>query len=83
MCATAKNLHEIMKGTLEVFEYFATKESKHKSLPKLTEERDLKPGEMIYLDLSPQKKPSYRGSKNYIVIRYSDTKKWSFFTKTK
>ena len=48
----------------------------------MAEERDLKPGEMIYLGLSSKKKPSYGGSKNWIIIQDSDTPK-KIFTKTK
>ena len=41
-------------------------------------------GEMIYLDLISQKKPSYGGSNNWILIQESDTKqKLSFFIKSK
>ena len=48
----------------------------------VAEERVLNPGEIIYLDLISQNKPSYRGPKNWILIQDSDTKqKWSFFTK--
>ena len=57
---------------------------KQKYLHKVAKERDLKPGEMIYLDFSSQKEPSYKGSKNWILIQDSDTKqKCSFFMKSK
>ena len=50
----------------------------------MTEERDLKPGEMIYLDLNSQKKPSFGGSKNWVLIQDLDTKqKWSLLPKAK
>ena len=45
------------------------------------EERDLKPGKNIYLDISSQKKPSYEGSKNWIIIQDSDTQKKVFLHK--
>ena len=45
----------------------------------MAEERDLKPGEMIYLGLSSKKKPSYGGSKNWIIIRVSYKKPKMFF----
>ena len=39
---------------------------------------------MIYLDISPQKNPSYGGSKNCILVQDSDTRqRWCFFTKAK
>ena len=50
----------------------------------MAEERDLEPGKMIYLDLSSQKKLSYGGSKNWILVQDPDTKqKWSLFTNSK
>ena len=83
MRTTAKNLHYSNKGTLEVFEDCATAKTKQKLLHKVVEERDLKPGRMIYIDIILQKKPSYGGSKNWILIQDSDTKdKWSLFKKT-
>ena len=57
---------------------------KHEVLHKVAEERDLKPGKMIYLDLSSQKKTSYGGSKNWILIQDLDTnQKLCFFVKVK
>ena len=39
---------------------------------------------MIYIEISSQKKPSYGGIKNWILIQDSDTKqKWSSFMSTK
>ena len=84
MHATEKHLHYIIKVELEVCEDWYTPKSKQKLLHRVAEERNLKPDEMIYLDLSSQKKPIYGGSKNLILIKDSDTKqKWYFFTKSK
>ena len=56
--------------------------SKQKLLHKVVEERNLNLAEMTYLDLIPQKKPSYGGTKNWILIQDLDKKqKWSLFTK--
>ena len=53
-------------------------------LHKVAEERELNPGEMIYLYFSLHKKPSSVGSKNWIFIQDLYTKqKLSLFTKTK
>ena len=50
----------------------------------MADERDLKPGEMIYIGIISQKKPGYGGSKNWVLIQDCDKKrKWCFFTKTK
>ena len=69
---------------LEVCEYYATVKIKHKFLHEVAEQRDLNPGEMIYIHIRSQKKPSNVGSKNWILIQDSDTKqKLSFFTNTK
>ena len=58
--------------------------SNHKLLYKVAEERNLKPGKIIYIDISSQKKPGYGGSKNLILTEDSDTKhKLSLFTNTK
>ena len=56
---------------LKIFEYCAIAKSKEKLLHKVAEERDLKPGEMIYLDIISQKKPSYGGYNNCILIQDS------------
>ena len=81
---TTKHLNYIVTGTLEVCDKCNMAKSKQKLLHKTAEERYLKPGKMIHLDLSSQKKPSYGGSKNWILIQDLDTKqKWSFFTKSK
>ena len=56
MRATVKHLHYSVKGELEVFEYWTTDKINQKSLHKFVEERDLDPGEMIYLDINSQKK---------------------------
>ena len=47
----------------------------NKLLRKVAEERDLKTGEIIYLDLSSQNNLSYGGSNNWILIQDSDTNK--------
>ena len=58
--------------------------SKYKLLHKVAEECDLNTGEMIYLDIGSQNKPSYVGSKNWILIQDSYTKqKLSFFKRAK
>ena len=74
MRATLKNLQHIVKETLEVFEDWHMAKIKQKFQHKVVEEREPNPGEIIYLDLSLQKKPSYGGSKNWILIQDSDTK---------
>ena len=72
--AKEKHQHYIIKGALEVFEDCTTVESRHKPLHKVAEEHDLNPGKMVYLYLSSQKKPSYGGSNNWILIQDSDTR---------
>ena len=58
--------------------------SKQKFLRNVAEEKDINPGKSIYIDISSQQKPSYGGSKNWIIIQYSDTEqKLSFFANTK
>ena len=47
----------------------------NKFMSKVAEEQDLNPGEIIYLDMISQKKPSYRG------LRYKE--KMVFFQKDK
>ena len=64
MFTTMKHLHYSIKGGLEVCEEFDTEIIKQKLLHKEVGELNIKPGKMIYLDLSSQKKPSYIGSKN-------------------
>ena len=84
MCATAEHIHYRIKGTLDIYEDCATEKVKHKLEHKVAEERDLKPDKMIYIDMISQKKPSYGGSKNCILIQDSDTRqKWYFFTNTR
>ena len=80
MCVTTYHLHYNVKGILEVCQYCATVKRNHKSIYKVAEERNLNLGKMICLDLRSQKKLSYGGSKNWILIQDSDTKqKWYFF----
>ena len=82
MLATANHPHYSIKGTLEVCEYCAKSKTKKKLLLKVAEERDLKPRKMIYIFISSEKKPSYGGSKNWVLMQDSDTKQnWFFFTK--
>ena len=55
-----------------------------KILHKVAQERNLYPGESMYLDLSSQKKIGYGGSKNWILIQDSEKiQKWSFYTEAK
>ena len=57
---------------------------KHKFLPKVANERDLNVGEIIYLDISSQNKPSRGGSNHWILFKDPDIwQKWSFFMKKK
>ena len=84
MRATAKQIHYIVKGVLEDCEELATTKNKHKYLHTVAEERNLKLGEMIYLEIISQKIPSYEGSKNWVIIQDLDTKqKWYLFRKAK
>ena len=84
MGVTAKKLQYRIKGTLEVCEDYIMAKIEHKLLHKVAEEQYLNPGKTIYLDISPQKKPSYGGSKYWILLQDSATKqKWSLFTKAK
>ena len=59
MHATTNYLQYSVKGTLTNCEDLDMPEIKQKLLHKVVEERDLKLGERIYVDLSSQKKPSY------------------------
>ena len=84
MRATTKFLLYSVKGTLEVCKVCATAKINQKLLHKQADERNLKMGKMIYLYLIPQKKPSYGGSENWILIQDSDTRqKLSLFMKGK
>ena len=74
MHATSNQLHYNVKGVIELCEYCAMAKIKQKFLDKVAEERDLNLGEMIYLDIISQKKPSYGGSENCILIQDS---KWA------
>ena len=81
MYTTVKHLHYSVERTLEVCEECTMGRIKYKWLNKVAEYRELKPVKMIYLDLSSQKKPSYGGSNNWILVQDSNTKqKWYFFT---
>ena len=64
MRATMKHFHYSVKGTLEVCEDFSTVKINHKKLCKVAEYPDLKPGKIIYLDISSKNKPCYGVSKN-------------------
>ena len=81
--ATTKHLHYIIKGTPEVWEEYATEKSKQKSLQKVAEEGNLEPGEMIYIVISSQKKPSYGVSKNWVLIQDFNKKKTIFLHEDK
>ena len=82
--ATVKHLQYSVRGELDVCEDYSMDKRDHILLHKVAGGRNLKPGEMIYLDISSQKKPSYGGSNNWILIQDSDTKQnWSFFMKSK
>ena len=84
MLRTAHQLHYSIKEVIEVFEDCATAKIKQKFLHKVAEESNLKPGEMTYVDIISQKKSSYGGSKNWVLIQYCDTQQQQkFFTKTK
>ena len=84
MRALVNHLHCRFKGTLEVCEDCDTAKSDQKLLHKVAEEREIKTGKVIYLDLSSQKKLGYGGTNDLILIQDSDTKqKWSFFTEEK
>ena len=72
--ATAKHLKYSVMGVIQVCKDCAAAKNKHELLHKVVEERNLKTGEMIYLDPSSQKKPSCGGSKNWILLQDSDTK---------
>ena len=79
-----KHLYFIVKGGIYVWKDQAIENTHQNALRKVTEECDLKPGYMIYLGISSQKNPSYGGSNNWILIKYSYTKqKLSSFTKEK
>ena len=57
MRATKKHLHYSVKGSLEVCEDCDKAKIKHKSIEKVTEERNIDPDKMVYLYLISQKKP--------------------------
>ena len=84
MRATTNHLHYSKKWGIEISKDCATVNIKQKLPRKVTEERDLKPEEMIYLEIISSKKPSYGGSKSWILIQDSDIKqKWSLFNNSK
>ena len=60
-------------GDLNVYKDCVAANTNQKLLPKVVEEKYLKPGEMIYLEIISQKKISYGGSKNWFFIQDSDT----------
>ena len=64
MRATEKNLNYSFRGMIEVYKDCAMAKSKQKLLQEVVEERNLKPVKLIYLDITPQKKPTFEGSKN-------------------
>ena len=79
MHTTAKDLHYSVKETLQVFKDCDTAKIKHKLLHKVVEEWDLKLGKIIYLDIISQKKQSYWGFKNWILVQDSSTKQRKLF----
>ena len=74
MRETANHLNFSVKWELEVCENCSMEKRNQKLQHKVAEESELKLGEMIYLDIISQKKPSYGGSNNWILIKDSDTK---------
>ena len=64
MNAIVKHLNYSVNVALEVCEDCDISKIKQKLICKVAEEKDLKPGEIIYIDISSQKKPSYGGSNN-------------------
>ena len=68
MCMTVKYLYNRFKGSLNILKESAIVNNKHKLLHKVVEEKYLNPDEIIYLDIISRKKPSYRGSNNWILI---------------
>ena len=58
ICATINHIHYIMKEGLDFCKYYATENINQKLLYKAAEDCDLNMGEMIYIDIISQKKPS-------------------------
>ena len=56
MRTIVKHLQYSVKGSINFCEYCATAKIKQKSLHKVAQERDLKLGKMIYLDIISQNK---------------------------
>ena len=56
ICVTVNHQHYIVKEAIGVCEKCPTARIKHKFLHKVAEDLDLKPREIIYIDLSSQKK---------------------------
>ena len=81
MFVTANHLHYSIKGVIEECEDCATDKIRHKLLRKVGEEHNLNQGKMIYIDIISQKKASYGGSNNCIIIQESDTNQ--FFLNSK
>ena len=65
---------------LEVCEELARAKIKQKYIQTSAEQKDLKPVEIVYLDISSQKDPIYGGSKNWILLKYFDTNKNGFYS---
>ena len=81
---TIKYLYYNSKVVLDICYKWAKYKSNEKFLRKVKEYQDLKPGKMIYLDISSQKKLSCGGSNPFILIQNLDAKqKWSSFIKEK
>ena len=62
-----------MKEGLDFCKYYATENINLKLLYKAAEDCDLNMGEMIYIDIISQNKPSCGDSNNYILLQISDT----------
>ena len=69
MHVTAKDLHCRVRGNPEIFKDFDTEKNLNKSPRTVAEEKYLKTGEMIYIDIISQRKSFYVGSKNLILIQ--------------
>ena len=64
-----KHLYYIVKGVIGVYEDCDMAKIKRKLLRKVAEERNLKLGKTINLNLISTKKPRYGGSNHWILIQ--------------
>ena len=83
MRVISKHIHCRVNGALEVCEECDMSKIKKELLRKVAEERYLNPGEIININIISHKKSSYGGSKNWILIQDSYTKKRYFFMNSK